>query len=522
MNFILKISPAFLKRFDHYLRVNHPWIWATRIHLNLYFSVLLSLFFIALGLFYQMDPKNVITESEQNFFFGILFIPAVILLGFLIYNMSIYNPDKKEAYRFKYQEFFVLLIYYSTLSLPLLIPYPASWVLNARIANIQDSEILEQQAVSFELGSYYFPSNRANYQYFPNDSIFLISLNSQMTGWKPGKEYIERIHLQNTIWKKLRDSIFDHKGVFKNQRPPLYYTSFIDEYDGYSFRNGVYGEYPQANLNNFSLLENDIFKSKKRQLLLHPNEGLAKDYINKFSELLFIYSDVDEVTTSKIYEDYSLNIYFPSYAYQDLRFEIQKTASNLHQIKSAKIKTSLSWSLKTYTSLAFAVFLISLLFQIFKNSHWSQLLRSALFIGLFYTVVLVIDAASNFSNGFLLIIPFYSFIVIAILSLRGFILQKFSTLFVQFNIYLTLLSPFFFLLLLGYMHNVHQFFYWSWFDGYKEMDNEGILDYGFAHSQMISHYYDWALWIGVLSYVFIWNSYLKSLYLRYWSLPKNT
>lgn len=522
MNFILKFSPAFLKKFDQYLRLNHTWIWATRIHLNLYFSVLLSLFFIALGLLYQMDPKNVVTSSQQDFFFGILFIPAVILMGFFIYNMSIYNPDKNSGYRFRYQEFFVLLIYYCTLSLPLLIPYPTSWVLNERIANIEDKIVLEKQAVSLELGAYCFPNNRHNYAFYPNDSIFLSSLTGDYKKVGQNAAYYEKIQLENEAWIKLKDSIFDHKGVFKNQRPHLYFSSFIQDYHGYSYYGNYGNSYIKSDLRNFGLQEDSIFKFKKKQLVLYRNEGLAKDYINKFGDLLLIYSDLKEVNTAKVFLDYSQNIYFPSYVHKVLRPNIQATTSNMHQIRSAQLKSVTAWNLGLYQGLALAVFCICLLFQIFKNTHWSQLLRSILFIGLIYTIVLVVDASAGFNNGLTIIFPFYSFIILAIISILGFGLKKFSTFYVQINIYLSVISPFFFLILLGYLENVHQFFYWSWFDSYKEINHQGLLDYSSAHYVMIQQWYNWALWIGIFGYVFIWNSYLKSLYLRYWSLPKNT
>lgn len=519
MNFILKIAPAFLKKLDGYLRANHTWIWATRIHLNLYLSVLLSLLFILLGFLYKMDVKDVISTSEQNFFFGILFIPATILLGFFIYNMSIYNPDKSAGYRFRYQEFFVFIIFFITLSLPLLIPYPTSWVLNERVANIKDVKALEKQAVSFELGSYYYPSNRHNFAYFPNDSAFLSRLHNEKSIHGQTADVYEKIRLENDSWRKLNDSIFDHKGVFINTRPHLYYRNYVGGY--YSYYQGNYSGHPQPNLENFNLEKNNVFKAKKEQLILHRNNGLAKDYINKFAELLFIYSDLSELNTEQIFSDYSQHIYFPSYVHKYLKHPIHVAASNMHQIRSAQIKDVISWNLDMYKGLSLAIFCICLVFQVFKSTHWSQLLRSILFIGLLYTLVLVIDAATSFKSGFILIFTMYSSVIIAIISLRGFDLKRFSTLFVQFNIYLSFISPFFFLILLAYLENVHQFFFWSWFDGYKEINQLGLLDYGDAHYAMIKQWYYSALWIGIFSYIFIWNSYLKSLYLRYWSLPKN-
>ena len=522
MNFILKIAPAFLKKFDSHLRTNHPWIWATRIHLNLYLSLVLSLFFILLGLLYQMNPREVITSHDQDFFFGILFIPAVILLGFFIYNMSIYNPDKKAAYRFKYQEFFVLLIYFFTLSLPLLIPYPTSWVLNERIAHIEEEVVLEKQAVSFELGAYFFPSNRDNFKYYPSDSAFLKNINGQRRESGRDAKYYEEKRLENEAWLKMKDSIFDHKGIFKNKRPRLYFSDYVGDYQTYGYYESRRNYYQKANLANFDLEKNSIFKTKKRELLFHPNEGLTKDYINKFSELLFSYSHVEEITTSTVFRDYSMNNYFISLSNQKLKHDIELAASNMHEIREAQNKDVFSWHFGIFQALALTIFCITLVFQVFKNLHWSQLLRFVLFAGLIFTIILVIDGASNFQSGLILIFPFYLSIILAFVSLRGFKLKKFSTLYVQFNIFLSLISPFFFLLLLAYLENVHGFFYWSWFDSYKVIDLQGVLDYGYEHSAMINECYTWAFWIGIFSYNLIWNSYLKSLYLRYWSLPKNS
>lgn len=522
MNFILKFSPGFLKKLDRHLRTNLPWIWATRIHLNLYLSLVLSLFFILLGFLYQMNPEKVISSEEQNFFFGILFIPAVLLLGFFIYNMSIYNPDKKQAHRFKYQEFFVLLIYFFTLSLPLLIPYPTSWVLNERIANIEEEGILKKQAISFELGTFYYPSSRGNYSYFPNDSSFLKDLNNESQVRGMDAKYYEAKRLETQARLKMKDSIFDHKGVFKNKRPRLYFSDYIGDYSANRYHE--YNSYPyhDADLNNFNLEGSLVFTTQKRELILHPNEGLAKDYINKFSEILLVYSNKRKIDTEKIYKDYIDNNYFLSYSNQNLRHDIQLAASNMHEIREAQTRNVLSWNLDLYKGLALAIFCICLVFQVFKNSHWSQLLRFVLFAGLIFTIVLIIDGTSNFKSGLILIFPLYLSFVLTFISSRGFKLKKFSTPYVQFNIFMSFSSPFLGILFLAYMENVHGFFYWSWFDSYKELNNYGILDYGYEHRMMINECYTWAFWIGIFSYLLVWNSYLKSLYLRYWSLPKNS
>tara|TARA_R110002096_G_scaffold434692_1_gene657491 strand:- start:132232 stop:133791 length:1560 start_codon:yes stop_codon:yes gene_type:complete len=519
MNFILKISPAFLKKFDQYLRQNQAWLWSTKIHLNLYFTLLLSLIFILLGLVYSTSPKDPISTEDQNFFFGILFIPATILLGYFVYSMSIYNPDKKAGYRFRYQEFFVLIIYYFTFSLPLLIPYPSSWILSHRVAQLEEVDILEKQAEVFELGAYFFPSKKSNYMYYPNDSIFLEKLDGENYRKSPEKDYYEQIRIQNRAWQEMRDSIFNHKGVFKNERPKLYFEDYLGSYDLHSYAGSSF--YPSY-MGGFNFENDESFKRRKKEIVLQNDNKLAKKYIEQFAEIIKTYSYVEEVNMEQVFADYLQNNYFSSYSQRQLKTAIAKTGFNIYQIRKTQLKRIRSWNLDIYKGLALCLFCITLIFQVFKNSHWKQLLRSILFIGLFYTVVLVIDASSNFNSHLILSISLIFSLILSILSIKGFKLKKFSTFYVQTNIFLNFISPFLPILFLAYLDVIHDFFYWPMFDEYKETNNLGDYIYGTAHLHIRNLYFNIAFWLGIMSYVFFWNSYLKSLYLRYWSLPKNS
>ncbi|MBA3898872.1 MAG: hypothetical protein H0X62_01470 [Bacteroidetes bacterium] len=156
MKFTQKISPPFLKRADIYLRKNHPWIWATKVHLHIYLAFLLACIFSLVGLFYNIDVNQVPTGNDQDVLFNLLFVPAALFGVFIIYNMSLFNPDKSAAYRFKYQEFFLFLIYIFSFFLPFVIPYSAGLILNERISALVSDETYEQDVTAFNYGRIFF------------------------------------------------------------------------------------------------------------------------------------------------------------------------------------------------------------------------------------------------------------------------------------------------------------------------------------------------------------------------------
>jgi hypothetical protein len=154
MKFVLKLAPGFLRRFDEYLRLNHPWFWATRLHLNLYLAIFSTAISVAIGFIIPTDMGDTPHFMYLGNILRILAIPAIAWLILEFRQLSLYNADKSHGKQSAYREFFVLIVYLITFALPLTFPVPATMILEHRIQNLG---LTEEFALDyFSINSYFW------------------------------------------------------------------------------------------------------------------------------------------------------------------------------------------------------------------------------------------------------------------------------------------------------------------------------------------------------------------------------
>ena len=522
MNFILRTAPPFLRKADAYLRINHSWIWTTRIQIHLYLGLILGLVFSIVGLLYSIDLTDVPGSNSQNTFYMILFVPATAFCIYMLYNMSLFNTDKSHAYRFKYQEFFLFLIFFFTFCLPLLIIYPASMILNARIANLVEDDQFETDKEQLNRGLVFFPVSKYEYDYYPSDSLYIYETITHPVN--NDNEY-NAPHLQRR--ENMKELIFTHSGEFEKSRPKLYYHHSRDWTNTYS-----YGRYRRNSMRHHDFnakaaervsIQDSLYRMYIDSVNIYHDPEVAKRHISEMHLLLKKYNGNYDVDKQRILNNFMTNYYKPGD--QRLEIALQTVKDNVTAIYYAKNKYVSAWNLDVFRSLLIFAFCFTLLFQVFKNVHWKQLLLALGIAACLLTLVIIVEVISRFRGEFFaltgVILPF----LLLALSVAGFRIKKFHWIFNQANIYLTWLLPFYPLIILAYLANYHQFFGMDYFDRYKvEITNQyGRKDwiYSDAYYILVSKIWHYTFWAGILSYVFLWNSFLKLLYLRYWSLPKN-
>ncbi|NQY10486.1 MAG: hypothetical protein HRT71_13365 [Flavobacteriales bacterium] len=543
MNFLRKISPPFLKNIDTFLRVNYSWIWATKIHIHLYLTVLLTSFFSIVALIYHIDLVDVPSINDQGGFWGILFVPAFAFLGFMLYHMALFNPDKSGAIRFKYQEFFVFLLYIISFSLPLAIPYVSTYVLNTRIEALADSKQLEEEEHKFQYGKPYFSPYAYNYHYYPNDSLYLIlheyDLSSGRYDYDP--DYAKEIDsligpelfLEYLSWETMRDSIFYHRGVFKKKRPKLY---FQDKYNSsfpnasltyYTNPNNTYERYTEYQyLDPIYRQKDSIYQLFLENVNINRNERVAIQHIGEFEKLLIKYGDTTSIDKQMVFAQFKAHNYSKSIGHIELYDEIGLTDRNMSNIHRSKVKDSIIYKFEWYILILILVFILTVIYTIYKNVHWTQMLLSIGIIAILITVIAVITVIFRFREEFVLSCAVFFVLFCLALSVKGFWLKRFSWIFSQTNILLTFALPFYLLLVLFYLDEVHDIFEISYFDKFLEPKTnsygEEYMDYNNEYHKLVSRIWGFVAWCSPIIYLLLWNSYLKTLYLRYWFLPKKT
>ena len=135
MNWILKIAPKWLTKIDVFLRINYVWIWATRIHLMLYFNLLLTLVVSIISFVSPLDLRDLLKVKDLSNFYIPLLIPAFLFMGFYIFQVVLFNPDTRFTKGKSWHSIVVFLCMQLGLFLPFLMPISTAVVLNYKIAN---------------------------------------------------------------------------------------------------------------------------------------------------------------------------------------------------------------------------------------------------------------------------------------------------------------------------------------------------------------------------------------------------
>lgn len=523
MNFILKTAPSFLRTLDNYLRVNHSWIWMTRIHIHIYLALIAGIVFSGVGFAYYFNIKDVPGLRDQDSFFLLLFIPATVFCVYILYNMSLFNTDKSHAYRFRYQGFFIFLIYFLSLALPLIIPYSASCILNKRIAALVEDRQFNQDMKQLNEGLPFFPRyNFSDYDYYPSDSVYLYERSPKK--FQEGDYNSDIDYGTRQFWETMRDSIFFHTGVFENKRPHLYYNK-SRLWDDVYYEEGLFWGRTYEHL-AYDYNSDSLFNLYIQNFNLRKDKAKAAEHIAQTTALLLRYSKGYQAEPDMVLRHYMENYYKPDVENHYLReLPFDETINNVTNIYMAKLDRADAFDKGVFSGLLIAVFCMALLFQIFKNVHWKQFLLGAAIFAIIMTLIVVVEVISNMRGQFFsmmgVILPF----LLLIASIKGFSITRFSWILNQVSILLNVVLPFYPLLVVFYFAEFHGLFQAEYFDQFKiySIDRFGVQQWEYSPEYYVLITFIWmcAFWSGILGYVFIWNSYLKTLYLRYWSLPKN-
>ncbi|MBA3901478.1 MAG: hypothetical protein H0X62_14950, partial [Bacteroidetes bacterium] len=326
--------------------------------------------------------------------------------------------------------------------------------------------------------------------------------------------------LNEKLWTVFKDSIYYHKGIFDKNRPKLYYHSSL------YFKAPYYKYNSYDNERNLLAEQEEIeFRNYNKKMNLERDTVIAKVNIEAYCSLLKKYYKDTIIDTQAIFYDF-VNHNYRIDKYRDNYFErsYYETKMNINSIGAAKNRNISTWSPSVIIGIALFAFYFAVVFQVFKNVHWKQLLLAAAIGTLLFTLVIITDVVSrsNFK-----IIPLFTALIpllLLLISFFGTYIKRFSWILNQANILLSFLLPFLPIIILNYLDSYHKIFTIAYFDQYKV---EFLINDGFKEMRYSPDYYELVnmIWIsvfifGIGMYLFFWNSYLKHLFLRYWNLPK--
>ncbi len=135
MKIVLRLAPAFLRRFDEYLRVKYPWFWVTRFHGTLYMGLIIIPIIVLIACIVPLNHGSDFGVFENTSFINLLFFLVIGWIIFLFRQLSLYNLDKSHGKQGVYNEFLILLTYFVTFLLPISLPAIATTIIESRLGS---------------------------------------------------------------------------------------------------------------------------------------------------------------------------------------------------------------------------------------------------------------------------------------------------------------------------------------------------------------------------------------------------
>ena len=470
MNWILKIAPKWLTKIDVFLRINYVWIWATRIHLMLYFNLLLTLVVSIISFVAPLDLRDLLKVKDLSNFYIPLLIPAFLFMGFYIFQVVLFNPDKRFTKGKSWHSIVVFLCMQLGLFLPFLMPISTAVVLNYKIANmVSDEEFVEDRNMYLTSGFYLY--NGPDYfGFYKNDEDYLKAKNKRY--FEP--EFKRNGQIYDDYEKKaLRDSIFYHKGVFKNQRPKLYRNSNNSIEGLYLLSESLFQPFLQNHIDsivlNFTIEQNINF-----------SVATALKELGNVNYLLTKYSYYNRLKPDSVIRDFQSNIYkgyvlknsrvegidyYEYNEYEDVYYahkfnDVGSTLFNLVEAKAYFIPLSM---LSFISAMFYVTYFLSVMILLFKWVNWKQFLLFALIIGVLLAILGVFLAIYRFKGKLILNFTLIIMIISYVMLFKSYFTKIYKWWNNQWSIFAYLFLPSIFIFLLGYIGEIFDFWNWHYF-----------------------------------------------------------
>jgi hypothetical protein len=196
MNLKRKFVPDFLRRFDKYLLLNLPFVWRTRVHYLLFYSLVADVILFLIGLSYPMDLFKLYAEGidiikNQEYIAMIMVLLSFLTLIYWWNQLSKYKTPIVDGKNILLE----WLIYFVCVSAIILNSFMCTWGIQCKKAYFTTKEIHYDHPFladnqHFQLGyitHYDADKNNNKAAYFKNGEALLSEIKGQIFGKKAHK-----------------------------------------------------------------------------------------------------------------------------------------------------------------------------------------------------------------------------------------------------------------------------------------------------------------------------------------------
>ncbi|MFZ1692500.1 MAG: hypothetical protein WAT74_04795 [Flavobacteriales bacterium] len=167
MRLLRRLIPAFLWQWDQRLLQDWPRIWATRVHLHLWFLLLCNAVALLLGLLINVSHRKFPDPEEL---FAYMMVPTVAYAAFWVYRVVRFNAEKRFGAQKTYSEVGEFVVLWISALLIMSIPTTLSLTVSLRIAALTPDEVFvdEVDHLGGQLG-WFYRGNSYNYYDYDDD-----------------------------------------------------------------------------------------------------------------------------------------------------------------------------------------------------------------------------------------------------------------------------------------------------------------------------------------------------------------
>jgi hypothetical protein len=341
-----KIIPKFLKRLDHYLLINAPILWQSRIHFVFFAVLATNLIFAFLS---WLMPVGLTDDHDINSWIWTFFVVAITYLIIWFIHTGRFNLFKQYGKRPLGDEYINFLLNFICVTLIASTIFSFPFFYQLKIKNLVSDKELARDVNTLNLGAPFFPNSGYNYKTRDND------LNSSI---EQHKAYLYNYNGFNRFSYRSILNLLEPNDSFKNYLNVPHDQNYYYE-GGYIGRScpwdstsiGLYCEgYSKALFNKL--------KSKKEQLrlineLIATSEKYGVDVPQNAEYYLSVFNPSDNYSVdlkSLVYKDYQ----FLSNIERKIGLFVQyKTDDQFYEDEDF---LHFMWYLLFYTTLVFMIY----------------------------------------------------------------------------------------------------------------------------------------------------------------------
>ena len=254
------LIPDFLRKLDLDLLQNRPRLWSTRIHLHLWFLLLVN---SAVFLLAWLVPVHTWKFPDPEEMWGYMVVPAVVYFAFWVYRAVLFTPEKRFGMRRPFAEVGEMAVHIVSILLIWSIPYTFALTVAYRIgAQVSDPTLVahvdalnrqsflfindrgfdwdeaEELGIEDELDSYtYYGYHEESHAYFRDLNEYIHRNDTGVKELRPLQDLYEE-------YLDAADAVDDPYGAGYDPAQAKYYRSRADSiarhYPYYFVAHGLY------------------------------------------------------------------------------------------------------------------------------------------------------------------------------------------------------------------------------------------------------------------------------------------